>query len=315
MANFENLSHYSVLLNESIDALNIKNDGLYVDCTLGGGGHSSKILEKIPNGHLYAFDQDEMAIEVARKRLSSIANNFTIINRNFETIKESLEENHITKVNGIIYDLGVSSFQFDLPERGFSYRFDARLDMRMDLRQDLDAYYIVNNYSEEDLANIFYKYGEDKNSRLIARKIVQIRKNKPIETTFELVDVIKNALPAKILRQNSHPAKQVFQALRIEVNGELAVLEKSLRNALELLDVGGRCVVITFHSLEDRIVKNIFKEYTTLNLPKGLPFIPEGYEIKYQLVNHHVILPSNEELTINNRSHSAKMRIIERIKL
>lgn len=315
MANFENLSHYSVLLNESIDALNIKNDGLYVDCTLGGGGHSSKILEKIPNGHLYAFDQDEMAIEVARKRLSSIANNFTIINRNFETIKESLEENHITKVNGIIYDLGVSSFQFDLPDRGFSYRFDARLDMRMDLRQDLDAYYIVNNYSEEDLANIFYKYGEDKNSRLIARKIVQIRKNKPIETTFELVDVIKNALPAKILRQNSHPAKQVFQALRIEVNGELAVLEKSLRNALELLDVGGRCVVITFHSLEDRIVKNIFKEYTTLNLPKGLPFIPEGYEIKYQLVNHHVILPSNEELTINNRSHSAKMRIIERIKL
>lgn len=315
MANFENLSHYSVLLNESIDALNIKNDGLYVDCTLGGGGHSSKILEKIPNGHLYAFDQDEMAIEVARKRLSSIANNFTIINRNFETIKESLEENHITKVNGIIYDLGVSSFQFDLPDRGFSYRFDARLDMRMDLRQDLDAYYIVNNYSEEDLANIFYKYGEDKNSRLIARKIVQIRKNKPIETTFELVDAIKNALPAKILRQNSHPAKQVFQALRIEVNGELAVLEKSLRNALELLDVGGRCVVITFHSLEDRIVKNIFKEYTTLNLPKGLPFIPEGYEIKYQLVNHHVILPSNEELTINNRSHSAKMRIIERIKL
>lgn len=315
MANFENLSHYSVLLNESIDALNIKNDGLYVDCTLGGGGHSSKILEKIPNGHLYAFDQDEMAIEVARKRLSSIANNFTIINRNFETIKESLEENHITKVNGIIYDLGVSSFQFDLPDRGFSYRFDARLDMRMDLRQDLDAYYIVNNYSEEELANIFYKYGEDKNSRLIARKIVQIRKNKPIETTFELVDAIKNALPAKILRQNSHPAKQVFQALRIEVNGELAVLEKSLRNALELLDVGGRCVVITFHSLEDRIVKNIFKEYTTLNLPKGLPFIPEGYEIKYQLVNHHVILPSNEELTINNRSHSAKMRIIERIKL
>lgn len=315
MANFENLSHYSVLLNESIDALNIKNDGLYVDCTLGGGGHSSKILEKIPTGHLYAFDQDEMAIEVARKRLSSIANNFTIINRNFETIKESLEENHITKVNGIIYDLGVSSFQFDLPDRGFSYRFDARLDMRMDLRQDLDAYYVVNNYSEVDLANIFYKYGEDKNSRLIARKIVQIRKNKPIETTFELVDAIKNALPAKILRQNSHPAKQVFQALRIEVNGELAVLEKSLRNALELLDVGGRCVVITFHSLEDRIVKNIFKEYTTLNLPKGLPFIPEGYEIKYQLVNHHVILPSNEELTINNRSHSAKMRIIERIKL
>lgn len=315
MANFENLSHYSVLLNESIDALKIKNDGLYVDCTLGGGGHSSKILEKIPNGHLYAFDQDEMAIEVANKRLSSIANNFTIINRNFETIKESLEEYNITKVNGIIYDLGVSSFQFDLPDRGFSYRFDARLDMRMDLRQELDAYEIVNNYSEEELANIFYKYGEDKNSRLIARKIVQIRKNKPIETTFELVDVIKNALPAKILRQNSHPAKQIFQALRIEVNGELAVLEKSLRDALELLDVGGRCVVITFHSLEDRIVKNIFKEYTTLNLPKGLPFIPEGYEIKYQLVNHHVILPSNEELTINNRSHSAKMRIIERIKL
>lgn len=315
MANFENLSHYSVLLNESIDALKIKNNGIYVDCTLGGGGHSSKILEKLTSGHLYSFDQDEMAIDVAYDKLSKVGNNFTIINRNFSTIKESLNEYNVSKVNGIIYDLGVSSFQFDLPERGFSYRFDAKLDMRMDLRQELDAYYVVNNYSEEELTNIFYKYGEERNARFIAKKIVQVRKIKPIETTFQLVETVKSALPAKILRQNSHPAKQIFQAIRIEVNGELRVLEKSLYEALDLLDVGGRCVVITFHSLEDRIVKNIFKEYTTLNLPKGLPFIPEGYEVKYQLVNHHVILPTSEELAENNRSHSAKMRVIERIKL
>lgn len=315
MANFENLSHYSVLLNESIDALKIKNNGIYVDCTLGGGGHSSKILEKLTSGHLYSFDQDEMVIDVAYDKLSKVGNNFTIINRNFSTIKESLNEYNVSKVNGIIYDLGVSSFQFDLPERGFSYRFDAKLDMRMDLRQELDAYYVVNNYSEEELTNIFYKYGEERNARFIAKKIVQVRKIKPIETTFQLVETVKSALPAKILRQNSHPAKQIFQAIRIEVNGELRVLEKSLYEALDLLDVGGRCVVITFHSLEDRIVKNIFKEYTTLNLPKGLPFIPEGYEVKYQLVNHHVILPTSEELAENNRSHSAKMRVIERIKL
>lgn len=315
MANFENLSHYSVLLNESIDALKIKNNGIYVDCTLGGGGHSSKILEKLTSGHLYSFDQDEMAIDVAYDKLSKVGNNFAIINRNFSTIKESLNEYNVSKVNGIIYDLGVSSFQFDLPERGFSYRFDAKLDMRMDLRQELDAYYVVNNYSEEELTNIFYKYGEERNARFIAKKIVQVRKIQPIETTFQLVETVKSALPAKILRQNSHPAKQIFQAIRIEVNGELRVLEKSLYEALDLLDAGGRCVVITFHSLEDRIVKNIFKEYTTLNLPKGLPFIPEGYEVKYQLVNHHVILPTSEELAENNRSHSAKMRVIERIKL
>lgn len=315
MANFENLSHYSVLLNESIDALKIKNNGIYVDCTLGGGGHSSKILEKLTYGHLYSFDQDEMAIDVAHNKLSKVGKNFTIINRNFSTIKESLNEYNISKINGIIYDLGVSSFQFDLPERGFSYRFDARLDMRMDLRQEIDAYYVVNNYSEEELTNIFYKYGEERNARFIAKKIVQVRKIQPIETTFQLVETVKSALPAKILRQNSHPAKQIFQAIRIEVNGELKVLEKSLYEALDLLEVGGRCVVITFHSLEDRIVKNIFKEYTTLNLPKGLPFIPEGYEVKYQLVNHHVILPTSEELAENNRSHSAKMRVIERIKL
>ncbi len=276
MANFENLSHYSVLLNESIGALQIKKDGIYVDSTLGGGGHSAKILSALTDGHLYAFDQDEMAIEVAKKRLASISNHFTTIYANFEQIKERLNELGVDKVDGIIYDLGVSSFQFDLPERGFSYRFDARLDMRMDLRQELDAYQVVNNYSEQALAEIFFKYGEDKNARLIARKIVSTRNIKPIETTLELVEVIKSAL--------------------------------------ELLKVGGRIVVITFHSLEDRIVKNIFKEYTTINLPKGLPFVPEGYEVKYQLVNHHVIVPSEAELNENNRSHSAKMRIIERIK-
>lgn len=314
MADFENLSHYSVLLEESIEALKINKDGIYVDCTLGGGGHSSKILTNLTNGHLYAFDQDEMAIEIAKSRLVKINQRFTIINQNFENIVDSLGEYGITEVDGILYDLGVSSFQFDLPERGFSYRFDARLDMRMDLRKEIDAYYVVNNYSESELVKIFFEYGEEPFSKNIAKKIVQMRNVKPITTTFELVDIIKSALPAKILRKSSHPAKQVFQALRIEVNGELKVLEKSLKEALKLLKVGGRIVVITFHSLEDRLVKNIFKEATTLNLPKGLPFIPEGYEVKYQLINHHVILPSEAELTENNRSHSAKMRIIERIK-
>ena len=311
--NFDNLTHYSVLLNESIEGLNIKENGTYVDCTLGGGGHSSEILKRIPNGHLYCFDQDMMAIEKAKERLDEIGNNYSVIFSNFEYL-ERLNEYGITEVDGVLYDLGVSSFQFDLPERGFSYRFDARLDMRMNLSQTLDAHYIVNNYSVEELTKILRDYGEEKFAFYIAKKIVQVRSVKSIDTTLELVDVIKSALPAKVLRSSSHPAKQTFQALRIAVNDELQVLRESLIKALEMLKVGGRVVVITFHSLEDRIVKNIFKKYTTLDLPKGLPFIPEGYEVKYELINKHVILPSDEELAENNRSHSAKLRIIERIK-
>ena len=308
------LKHYSVLLNESIDMLNIKNDGIYVDCTLGGGGHSSLILSKLSNGHLYAFDQDIDAINIARPRLEAISNNFTIIKSNFVNIKEELNERGITKVDGIIFDLGVSSFQFDIPERGFSYRFDSPLDMRMNKENDFSAYDIVNSYSQEELSKIFFEYGEEKFSRNIAKNIVQSRKVKPIETTFELVEIIRKSLPAAVLRKQGHPAKQVFQALRIEVNHELDYLKDALKDALELLDINGVLSVITFHSLEDRIVKNIFKEKVTLNLPKGIPFIPEGYEINYELINKNVILPSEKELDENNRSHSAKLRGIRKIK-
>ena len=308
------LKHYSVLLNESIDMLNIKSDGIYVDCTLGGGGHSSLILSKLSNGHLYAFDQDIDAINIARPRLEAISNNFTIIKSNFVNIKEELNERGITKVDGIIFDLGVSSFQFDIPERGFSYRFDSPLDMRMNKENDFSAYDIVNSYSQEELSKIFFEYGEEKFSRNIAKNIVQSRKVKPIETTFELVEIIRKSLPAAVLRKQGHPAKQVFQALRIEVNHELDYLKDALKDALELLDINGVLSVITFHSLEDRIVKNIFKEKVTLNLPKGIPFIPEGYEINYELINKNVILPSEKELDENNRSHSAKLRGIRKIK-
>lgn len=309
----KNYSHYSVLLNESIEGLNINKNGIYVDCTLGGGGHSSVILSKLENGHLYSFDQDDYAISVASERLSKISNNYTIIKDNFCNIKSALKEHNIKKVDGILYDLGVSSFQLDIPERGFSYRFDGPLDMRMNQDSTLDAYTVVNSYSESELKRILFEFGEEKFAPLIARRIVSARKNKPIETTFELVDIIKSALPAKVLRTIGHPAKQTFQAIRIEVNHELDILKQSLSDGLDLLNSGGRMVVITFHSLEDKIVKKLFKEKTSLNLPKGLPFIPEGYEIEYELINSKIILPSEEELSENNRSHSAKMRIIKKI--
>lgn len=309
----KNYSHYSVLLNESIEGLNIDKNGIYVDCTLGGGGHSSVILSKLENGHLYSFDQDDYAITVANERLSKISNNYTIIKDNFCNIKAALKEHNIEKVDGILYDLGVSSFQLDIPERGFSYRFDGPLDMRMNQDSTLDAYTVVNSYSESELKRILFEFGEEKFAPLIARRIINARKNKPIETTFELVEVIKSALPAKVLRTVGHPAKQTFQAIRIEVNHELDILKQSLSDGLDLLNSGGRMVVITFHSLEDKIVKKLFKEKTSLNLPKGLPFVPEGYEIEYELINSKIILPSEEELNENNRSHSAKMRIIKKI--
>ena len=306
-------SHYSVLLQESIEGLNINENGIYVDCTLGGGGHSSVILSKLINGHLYSFDQDDYAIGVANKRLSEIGTNYTIIKDNFCNIKEALKLEGIEKVDGILYDLGVSSFQLDIPERGFSYRFDGPLDMRMNQNDTLDAYTVVNSYSESELKRILYEYGEEKFAPLIAKKIVNERKNKPITSTLELVEIIKKALPASALRSVGHPAKQTFQAIRIEVNHELDILKQSLSDGLDLLNKGGRMVVITFHSLEDKIVKKLFKEKTSLNLPKGLPFIPEGYEIEYELVNSKIILPSEEELEVNTRSHSAKMRIIKKI--
>lgn len=306
-------NHISVLLNESIQQLIIKKNGVYVDCTLGGGGHSSEILKRIPNGHLYAFDQDSFAINTADEKLKKIASNYTLINENFVNIKVALEEENVYGVDGILYDLGVSSFQLDIPERGFSYRFDGPLDMRMDQTAELDAYTVVNTYDEKSLVRILFEYGEEKFARLIARKIVSEREKKPIETTLELVEIIKKALPASALRNSSHPAKQTFQAIRIEVNHELDILKKALEDGLSLLNKNGRMVVITFHSLEDRIVKKLFKEKTTLQLPKDLPYIPEGYEIEFKLINSKVILPSESEISNNLRSHSAKMRVIEKI--
>lgn len=306
-------NHISVLLNESIQQLNIKKNGVYVDCTLGGGGHSSEILKRIPNGHLYAFDQDSFAINTADEKFKKIASNYTLINENFVNIKVALEEENVYGVDGILYDLGVSSFQLDIPERGFSYRFDGPLDMRMDQTAELDAYTVVNTYDEKSLVRILFEYGEEKFARLIARKIVSEREKKPIETTLELVEIIKKALPASALRNSSHPAKQTFQAIRIEVNHELDILKKALEDGLSLLNKNGRMVVITFHSLEDRIVKKLFKEKTTLQLPKDLPYIPEGYEIEFKLINSKVILPSESEISNNLRSHSAKMRVIEKI--
>ena len=303
--------HLPVMLNEVIDLLKIKKNGIYVDCTLGGAGHSSEILKRIPEGHLYAFEQDEMVIASSSAKLKNIGDNFTIIHDNFVNLKNDLANLGIDKVDGIFYDLGVSSFQLDIPERGFSYQHDAPLDMRMDQRSDLSAYEVVNNYSEDDLKRVLYEYGEERYAPLIVKKIIQ---NRPINTTTELVDVIKAALPSSVLRKEKHPAKKTFQAIRIEVNQELAVFRGSLKDAFTLLNKDGRIVVLTFHSLEDRLCKQMFKEETSLDLPPDLPFIPEGYDVKFQLVNQKVITASPEELAINNRSHSAKLRAIEKIK-
>lgn len=306
--------HISVLLNESIDGLNLKEDGIYVDCTLGYAGHSSEILKRVKRGRLFAFDQDSKAIAFSSEKLKSIGSNFEIINSNFVHIKEELENRNIEKVDGILFDLGVSSPQLDESDRGFSYHSDARLDMRMNQNQELSAYEVVNTYSESDLANIFFKYGEEKYSRSIAKNIVRSRDVKPIETTLELVEVIKSSVPEKAKR-DKHPARKVFQAIRIEVNNELGILDKTMHDSLSILNVGGRLAVITFHSLEDRIIKNIFKEVTEIDPKvKGLPNIPDSYLPDFKLVNNKAIIPNDDELENNNRSRSSKLRIIERIK-
>lgn len=306
------MKHISVLLNESIEGLNIKESGIYVDCTLGYAGHSKEILKRITRGCLFAFDQDEIAIKESRKTLSEIGSNFKIINTNFVNLKQSLKEYNITGVDGILFDLGVSSPQLDVDERGFSYHNDAPLDMRMDRRNTLTAYDVVNNYSIEELTDIFFRYGEEEYSRNIARKIIEKRKEKPIKTTLELADIISESVPAKRKRK-SHPAKKVFQAIRIEVNKELEVFESALKDAIELLNPGGRICVITFHSLEDRICKTIFKEYSEIDSKvKGLPIIPDEYKPKLKLIGK-AIKPSLEELNNNNRSRSAKLRIAEKI--
>lgn len=302
--------HYSVLLNESIEGLNIKSDGIYVDCTLGYGGHSSEILKKLTTGKLIAFDQDEIAIKSANERLSKISNNYQIIYSNFENLKEKLMEINIDHVDGILFDLGFSSPQIDDESRGFSFMKDAPLDMRMDLNSKVSAYDVVNNYEYNDLLRIFYRYGEEKFSSPIAKNII---KNRPINTTMELVDVIQNSVPTKYAREK-HPERVIFQAIRIEVNRELSVLESALPDAIDLLNKGGRISVITFHSLEDRITKQIFKENSEVNdLVKGLPIIPDEYKPKIKLINKKPILPSEKEIEENSRSKSAKLRIIERV--
>lgn len=306
--------HISVLLEESISSLNLDESSIIVDATLGYGGHSSYILERIKKGHLFAFDQDSEAIRHSTDRLNKIGTNFTIIKSNFVHLQEELNRLGVYKIDGALFDLGVSSPQLDDEERGFSFHNDAKLDMRMDRDQKLSAYEVVNNYSKEELSKIFYKYGEDKFANNIAKKIAEYRESKPIETTLELVDVIKTAVPMKF-RIDKHPARQIFQAIRIEVNHELDVIEPAINQALDMLNVGGRVAVITFHSLEDRLVKNIFKEKCKIDdKVKGLPNIPDEYLPDFKLVYNKAIAPSDEELEKNPRARSSKLRVIERIK-
>lgn len=296
--------HISVLLEESINYLNLKKDSIIVDCTLGYGGHSSKILEKIKDGFLYAFDQDDEAIKEASKKLEKIGNNYKIINKNFVNIEEINQ-----KVDGILFDLGVSSPQLDEDYRGFSFHKDAKLDMRMNRSQELDAYTVVNEYSLDKLIDIFRKYGEEKYSVVIAKSII---KNRPINTTLELAEVIKESVPESY-RRKSHPARKIFQAIRIEVNDELNVFEKALRSSLDLLKINGRICVITFHSLEDRICKEIFKEVSTVKKElQNLPIIPDEYRPKFRIVAN--IKPTDEEIENNKRSRSARLRVIERVR-
>ena len=300
--------HKSVLLEECINNLNLSDSSVAVDCTLGYGGHSSEILKRIPHGHLYAFDQDEEAIQSASERLKKISDNYTIIHSNFVNLESELTK-YVDEVDCILYDLGVSSPQLDEDERGFSFHKDARLDMRMNQKQELDAYYVVNHYDKEDLIRILRDYGEEKYAVSIVNGIV---KNRPIETTLQLVEVIKDNVPFSY-KNDKHPARKTFQAIRIEVNDELNVFEKSLYQALDLIKVGGRVEVITFHSLEDKICKNVFNEVSKLpDELKRLPIVPLELQPKFKVVGN--ITPSLNELDDNNRARSAKLRIIERIR-
>lgn len=309
--------HVTVLLHETVDGLLVKPDGIYVDATLGGAGHSAYLLSQLsPKGHLYCFDQDQTAIENAQITLRDYIDKgmVTFIQDNFRHLRSNLEKLGVTEIDGILYDLGVSSPQLDERERGFSYKQDAPLDMRMNRQASLTAYDVVNTYDYHDLVRIFFKYGEDKFAKQIARKIEQARQAKPIETTTELAELIKSAKPAKELKKKGHPAKQIFQAIRIEVNDELGAADQSLQEAMDLLALDGRIAVITFHSLEDRLTKQLFKEASTVDVPKGLPIIPEDLKPKMVLVNRKPILPSSEELAINHRAHSAKLRVAKKVR-
>ena len=307
-------NHTTVLLHEAVEGLAIKSDGVYVDCTLGGAGHSKEIAKQLsPEGRLICFDQDMTAIEVAKERLQDYLPQVTFIHSNFRNLKSELEKIGITAVDGILYDLGVSSPQLDTPERGFSYNHDAPLDMRMNKDAPLTAYEVVNEWSYEDLVRIFFRYGEEKFSKGIARKIEAARELAPIRTTAELAELIKSGIPAAARRTGGHPAKRVFQAIRIAVNDELGAAEDSLTDAITLLHPGGRISVITFHSLEDRLCKTIFKEASSLpDLPPNLPVIPEGMEPILKLVTRKPIIPEDREIAENKRARSAKLRVAEK---
>jgi 16S rRNA (cytosine1402-N4)-methyltransferase len=307
--------HTTVLLKEAAEGLNINPHGIYVDCTLGGAGHSAYILSKLSDqGKLIAFDQDETAIKYAKENLSPFGDKVKIIKSNFRYITEKLNEIGIQSVDGILFDLGVSSPQLDTPERGFSYHHDAPLDMRMDQEAEITAYDIVNHWPYEELVKIFFQYGEEKFSKQIARKIEAARQTEPIKTTGQLVELIKDAIPAPARRSGGHPAKRIFQAIRIAVNDELKAFEDALEQSIELLNPGGRIAVITFHSLEDRICKTFFKKNSEgPPLPPGIPIVPDEFKPKIKLVNKKPILPSEEEIQINNRARSAKLRIAEKL--
>lgn len=307
-------NHVTVLLNEAVENLAIKPNGVYVDCTLGGGGHTQKILARLGDGgKLFAFDQDQTALDYNRQKLGSeiAAGKLCLIKSNFRSLKAELAKQGVSHVDGILYDLGVSSPQFDVASRGFSYRLDAPLDMRMDQSQALDAKQIVNEWDFHDLMRIFRRYGEEKFAKSIARRIEQVRSVQPIETTFELVDIIKSAIPARARRSGGHPAKRVFQALRVAVNDELGALEESLDQAIQLLNPKGRICVITFQSLEDRLVKSMFKEVTTPpQVPQGLPVLLPDQQVQFVKITKKPIVASQSELAFNHRAHSAKLRVI-----
>lgn len=305
--------HYSVMLEETIENLNIKPDGIYVDGTLGGGGHAFQVCRRLATGHFYGIDQDDAAIAAAGERLSVYGDMVTIIRNNYCNAKAALKEKGVEKVDGIVLDLGVSSYQLDTEERGFSYRFDAPLDMRMDRRQTMTAKDIVNNYSEMELFRIIRDYGEDSFAKNIAKHIVKARESREIETTGELNEIIKAAIPAK-MRQNGHPSKKTFQAIRIECNRELEVLKNALDDLIDLLNPGGRLCIITFHSLEDRIVKTAFKnKENPCTCPPEFPVCVCGKEPEGRVITRKPILPSREELEVNSRSKSAKLRVFEKI--
>ncbi|MGR3741973.1 16S rRNA (cytosine(1402)-N(4))-methyltransferase RsmH [Companilactobacillus sp. DQM5] len=309
--------HKTVLLEETVEYLNTSPTGTYVDATFGRGGHTKKILSQLNGGKVIAFDRDDTAILEGNKLSEDVAKNsnneLIMIKSNFESISEKLNEISIDKVDGIIYDLGVSSPQFDDPTRGFSYKNEARLDMRMDQSQELDAFKIVNEWPYEELVRILFRYGDEKFAKKIARNIEKRRAINSIETTTELADIIKNSIPAAKRRTGGHPAKKSFQAIRIAVNDELSSLEKSLSSSIDLINVGGRICVITFQSLEDRIVKQMFKEFSEIDIPRGLPVIPEELKPKLKLINKKPILPTGIEQDENHRAHSAKLRVVEKV--